>query len=131
MSAPEVTPNRRGVRSRELVLDTAERIMARHGFEGATSALIVEQSGIPASSVYHYFGSKQGVLLASAACIANAAQIKAGSYCKRTGGHESRGLRQDRGGAANSGAVFRWKPGVRWVSACCGGHWAGWDSTAR
>jgi len=33
----EVTPNRRGVRSRELVLDAAERVMAEHGFEAAAS----------------------------------------------------------------------------------------------
>jgi AcrR family transcriptional regulator len=31
----DVTPNRRSVRSRELVLDAAERVMAEHGFEAA------------------------------------------------------------------------------------------------
>jgi len=60
----EVTPNRRGLRSRELVLDAAERVMAEHGFEGATLARVVEEAGIPMSSVYHYFGSKEGILLA-------------------------------------------------------------------
>ena len=59
-----VTPNRRGVRSRELVLDAAERIMAEHGFDAATLARVVEEAGIPMSSVYHYFGSKDGILLA-------------------------------------------------------------------
>jgi len=38
--------------------------MAEHGYEAATTARIVEESGIPISSVYHYFGSKDGVLLA-------------------------------------------------------------------
>jgi AcrR family transcriptional regulator len=60
----EVTPNRRGLRSRELVLDAAERVMAEHGFEAATLARVVEEAGIPMSSVYHYFGSKEGILLA-------------------------------------------------------------------
>src|SRR5208282_3648796 len=60
----EVTPNRRGVRSRELVLDAAERVMAAHGFEAATLARVVTEAGIPMSSVYHYFGSKDGILLA-------------------------------------------------------------------
>jgi AcrR family transcriptional regulator len=60
----EVTPNRRGMRSRELVLDAAERVMAEHGFEAATVARVVEEAGIPMSSVYHYFGSKDGILLA-------------------------------------------------------------------
>ena len=59
-----MTPNRRGVRSRELVLDAAERVMAEHGFEAATLARVVEEAGIPMSSVYHYFGSKDGILLA-------------------------------------------------------------------
>jgi AcrR family transcriptional regulator len=64
MAVHEVTPNRRGVRSRELVLDAAERVMAAHGFEAATLARVVEEAGIPMSSVYHYFGSKDGILLA-------------------------------------------------------------------
>jgi AcrR family transcriptional regulator len=59
-----VTPNRRGRKSRELVLDAAERVMAEHGFEGATVARVVEEAGIPLSSIYHYYGSKDRVLLA-------------------------------------------------------------------
>jgi AcrR family transcriptional regulator len=57
-------PNRRGARSRELVLDAAERIMASEGYEAAALSRIVEESEIPISSVYHYFGSKDGILLA-------------------------------------------------------------------
>lgn len=63
-SRVEVTPNRRGARSRELVLDAAERLMAEKGYGAATVAALVEEAGIPASSVYHYFDSKEGVLLA-------------------------------------------------------------------
>lgn len=37
--------------------------MAEHGFEGATIARIVAEAQVPLSSVYHYFGSKDGVLL--------------------------------------------------------------------
>src|ERR1700760_3674782 len=62
--SPEVTPNRRGVRSREAVLDAAERLIAAQGYEAATVAALVTEAGIPASSIYHYFGSKEGVLLA-------------------------------------------------------------------
>src|SRR6476619_1973205 len=62
--ASETKPNRRGARSRELVLDAAERIMAAEGYEAAALARIVEESEIPISSVYHYFGSKDGGLLA-------------------------------------------------------------------
>jgi AcrR family transcriptional regulator len=60
----ETTPNRRGARSREAVLDAAERLMAEQGYEAATVARLVEEAGIPPSSIYHYFGSKEGVLLA-------------------------------------------------------------------
>jgi AcrR family transcriptional regulator len=59
-----VTPNRRGARSREAVLDAAEQLMAEQGYEAASVAALVEEAGIPASSIYHYFGSKEGVLLA-------------------------------------------------------------------
>lgn len=61
---PAVTPNKRGVRSRELVLDAAESIMAEQGYDAASLNSVVERSGVPISSVYHYFGSKDGVLLA-------------------------------------------------------------------
>jgi AcrR family transcriptional regulator len=61
---PAVTPNRRGRKSRELVLDAAERVMASDGFEATTLARVVAESGIPESSVYHYYGSKDGILLA-------------------------------------------------------------------
>jgi AcrR family transcriptional regulator len=60
----KATPNRRGAKSRVIVLEAAERIMASHGFEAATVAALVAESGVPASSIYHYFGNKDGVLLA-------------------------------------------------------------------
>jgi AcrR family transcriptional regulator len=63
-SSTTVTPNRRGARSRETVLDAAERLIAAQGYEAATVAALVKEAGIPASSIYHYFGSKEGVLLA-------------------------------------------------------------------
>jgi AcrR family transcriptional regulator len=63
-AAIDVTPNRRGARSREAVLDAAERLMARNGYDAATVAALVEEAGISPSSIYHYFGSKEGVLLA-------------------------------------------------------------------
>jgi AcrR family transcriptional regulator len=59
-----VKPNRRGTRSREAVLEAAERLMAEQGYEAATVAALVKEAGVPPSSIYHYFGSKEGVLLA-------------------------------------------------------------------
>jgi AcrR family transcriptional regulator len=46
------------------VLDAAERVMAEHGYKAATLARVVEEADIPLSSIYHYFGSKEGILLA-------------------------------------------------------------------
>ena len=63
-ASAEVTPNRRGARSREAVLDAAERLMAEQGYEAATVSALVDAAGVPPSSIYHYFGSKEGVLLA-------------------------------------------------------------------
>jgi AcrR family transcriptional regulator len=59
-----VTPNRRGIRSREAALDAAEALMAERGFDAATIASLEREAGLQASSIYHYFGSKDGVLLA-------------------------------------------------------------------
>ncbi|MFZ0377964.1 MAG: helix-turn-helix domain-containing protein [Solirubrobacteraceae bacterium] len=41
---PIATPNRPGVKSRELVLDAAERVMAQHGYDATSVALVVEES---------------------------------------------------------------------------------------
>lgn len=38
--------------------------MAEDGYDAATLARVVQEAGIPMSSVYHYFGSKDGILLA-------------------------------------------------------------------
>jgi AcrR family transcriptional regulator len=53
-----------GETSREAILDAAERLMAVHGFAGASISRIERASGLPASSIYWHFGSKDGVLLA-------------------------------------------------------------------
>ena len=38
--------------------------MATEGFEAATIARVVDEAGVPLSSVYHFYGSKDGLLLA-------------------------------------------------------------------
>jgi AcrR family transcriptional regulator len=59
-----VKPNKRGAQSRETVLDAAEKLMAEQGYEAASLNQVVATSGIPISSVYHYYGSKDKLLLA-------------------------------------------------------------------
>lgn len=57
-------PNKRGIRSREAVLDAAQRLIAEQGYDAASVSGLVKEAGVPPSSIYHYFGSKEGVLLA-------------------------------------------------------------------
>jgi AcrR family transcriptional regulator len=55
---------RSGAASREAILDAAEELMAAHGFSAASISRIERASGLPASSIYWHFGSKDGVLMA-------------------------------------------------------------------
>lgn len=53
-----------GENSRELILDVTERLMATKGYAATSISDIRRASGLPASSIYWHFGSKQGVLTA-------------------------------------------------------------------
>jgi AcrR family transcriptional regulator len=53
-----------GEQSRTEILDAAARIMAAKGFDGASISSISKESGLPASSIYWHFASKEGVLAA-------------------------------------------------------------------
>jgi AcrR family transcriptional regulator len=54
----------RGARARKDILDAAERLFAQRGYAGMTVAQLSEASGLPVSSIYWHFGSKDGVLAA-------------------------------------------------------------------
>ncbi len=71
MSGPARTPARgrlrparagaqqsRGDTAREALLGAAERVFARAGFNGATTAAIAEAAGLPKSNLHYHFGSK-------------------------------------------------------------------------
>lgn len=53
-----------GDRSREEILDCASRLMATRGYDGTTISALCKESGLPASSIYYHFASKEGVLRA-------------------------------------------------------------------
>lgn len=44
---------------RELLLDTAERLFAEHGFEGTSIRMLAKESGVNVAMVSYYFGSKE------------------------------------------------------------------------
>jgi AcrR family transcriptional regulator len=50
--------------SRERILDAAERLAGERGYTAASISLISKASGLPASSIYWHFGSKEGLLAA-------------------------------------------------------------------
>ena len=49
----------RGDSAREAILAAAERVFARAGFNGATTAAIAEAAGVPKPNLHYHFGSKQ------------------------------------------------------------------------
>jgi AcrR family transcriptional regulator len=51
-------------RSRDVILDAAATLMAEHGYAGTSISAICAASGLPPSSVYWHFRSKEGVLKA-------------------------------------------------------------------
>ncbi|MGW2476327.1 TetR/AcrR family transcriptional regulator [Streptomyces sp. NPDC001665] len=56
----------RGEATAAQVLDTALKLYAAHGEGGLTLSAITSASGVSAGSIYHHFGSLQGVVLALA-----------------------------------------------------------------
>lgn len=53
-----------GAESRKHILDVAESLMAKRGVAGTSISALTKESGLPASSIYWHFGSKDGVLIA-------------------------------------------------------------------
>src|SRR5687768_185324 len=51
-----------GARSREEILDAAERLMGAHGYAATSISALAKASGLPPSSIYWHFGSKSGLL---------------------------------------------------------------------
>ena len=53
-----------GAQSREVILDATERLMGTRGYAATSISDIRKACGLPASSIYWHFGSKEGVLAA-------------------------------------------------------------------
>jgi AcrR family transcriptional regulator len=62
VSVPPQAPPDQGARSREEILDAAERLMGTRGYAATSISLLAKASGLPPSSIYWHFGSKSGVL---------------------------------------------------------------------
>ncbi|WKG01038.1 TetR/AcrR family transcriptional regulator [Mycolicibacterium sp. HK-90] len=64
MSTPATRRQQQGADSREQILDATEQLMASRGFAATSISDIRQACGLPASSIYWHFGSKDGVLAA-------------------------------------------------------------------
>lgn len=54
----------RGARSRDAILDTAGELMSRHGYAATSISMISTACGLPVSSIYWHFRSKDGIYVA-------------------------------------------------------------------
>ncbi|WP_189348393.1 TetR/AcrR family transcriptional regulator [Zhihengliuella salsuginis] len=50
--------------SRQNILDVASRLMSERGYDGTSMSALSRETGLPSSSIYWHFGSKEGVLAA-------------------------------------------------------------------
>src|SRR6478735_994268 len=57
--------HRQGDESRHAILEATLAIAAERGYDGTTVALVQEATGLPASSIYWHFGSKDQLLAAT------------------------------------------------------------------
>jgi AcrR family transcriptional regulator len=67
MIPTEIRPTKKqqqGEQSRELILDATERLMATRGYAATSISDVRKACGLPPSSIYWHFGSKEGVLAA-------------------------------------------------------------------
>src|SRR5690349_17199887 len=64
VTEPASTQTARGVEKRELIVEVAMRRFAANGYEGARIEDIADELGIAKGSIFHYFGSKEGLLFA-------------------------------------------------------------------
>jgi AcrR family transcriptional regulator len=65
LAAPPLTKKQQqGRQSREVILDATERLMATKGYAATSISDIRKACGLPPSSIYWHFGSKEGVLAA-------------------------------------------------------------------
>jgi AcrR family transcriptional regulator len=62
--AQQTKKQQQGEQSREVILDATERLMATRGYAATSISDIRKACGLPPSSIYWHFGSKQGVLAA-------------------------------------------------------------------
>ena len=59
---PKVTEQHKESR-REQILDAAQRVFARHGYEGATVARLEQETGLSRGAIFNYFENKDALFV--------------------------------------------------------------------
>jgi AcrR family transcriptional regulator len=59
---PKVTEEHK-TRRREQILEGARRVFAREGYEGATVALLEEETGLSRGAIFNYFPNKEAIFI--------------------------------------------------------------------
>jgi len=79
-SAPGSRRGRRGGSndSRELILGTARRLFAEHGFDGTSLRQVAREAGVDPALVHHFFKGKDELFALSVDLPADPAQVLAG-----------------------------------------------------
>jgi len=62
LERPLTRKEQQGAESRRRILDAASSLMAERGFAGSSISEVSRRSGLPASSIYWHFESKEGLL---------------------------------------------------------------------
>ena len=60
---PKVS-NEHKQRRREEILEAAQRVFARHGYEGATVRRLEDETGLSRGAIFSYFESKDALFVA-------------------------------------------------------------------
>lgn len=94
---PEPRTSRKGERTRERLLDAAEKLFAQKGFHGVTVRAIARESGSDPALVTYYFGGKRelfdAVLLRRAEAL-NKIRLAELEACEREAGPEGPSVEQ-------------------------------------
>ena len=62
--APNDARLRQGEQTKEIILETAAGLLLQRSASGMAMSELVSATGVPASSIYYHFGSKEGVISA-------------------------------------------------------------------
>jgi len=86
----KTTPNRR-VKRKDRILDAAEALFAKHGFDGVSMRMVADRAKVDLALASYHFGSKRGLfdaVLLRRAEVLNQTRLEALAKCQAEAGEE-------------------------------------------